>query len=133
MGFFRLKTKYYYSYSFHLHPIFYLRQLIMPFNFTFTRTHLIHFCVQETVLSRLAAVHRGASRALQTLVHHLGDFALATTGLPRCYHELVVLLHQLERACSQVKVETETDGIMKALDEVQVTSKIAELCVEAGA
>ena len=85
--------------------------------------HSIFALFQTTVLSKLAAAHRGALRVLQTFTHHLPDYNLHQHGLPRCYHELVSLLTTLTAACGQLEVAGVSgvpDSVMCLVREVEV-------------
>ncbi len=69
---------------------------------------------QSQLLSRLAAAHRGAIRALQAFVTQLEDHDWST-GLPRTHQELTLLVRQLALSCAQLEVATGQDVVPDAV------------------
>ncbi|XP_070573409.1 protein moonraker-like isoform X2 [Ptychodera flava] len=59
---------------------------------------------KSQTLTRLAAAHRGAVRALQMFIHHMPDEPDSKTGLPKVYHELATLIKQLSMVCAQLEI-----------------------------
>lgn len=55
-------------------------------------------------MSRLAAAHRGAVRALQTFVSHAPLQPKVGHGLPPMYQELSALIRQLSLLASQLHI-----------------------------
>ena len=61
-------------------------------------------------MSRLAAAHRGAVRALQTFVSHAPLQPKVGHGLPPMYQELSALVRQLSLLAAQLHVGGEDPG-----------------------
>ena len=83
----------------------------------------LHLFMQTQLLSRLAAIHRGTVRALQTFVQHITDYDLSH-GLPRSYHEIGLLLRQLSLCCVQLEVTDESqvpENVMTLLKDYAVS------------
>lgn len=55
-------------------------------------------------MSRLAAAHRGAVRALQTFVSHAPLQPKVGHALPPMYHELSALIRQLSLLAAQLQI-----------------------------
>lgn len=66
--------------------------------------------LQSQTLSRLAAAHRGAVRALQTFVSHAPLQPKVGHGLPPMYQELSALVRQLSLLATQLHVGGEDLG-----------------------
>lgn len=66
--------------------------------------------LQSQTLSRLAAAHRGAVRALQTFVSHAPLQPKVGHGLPPMYQELSALVRQLSLLAAQLHVGGEDSG-----------------------
>ena len=76
---------------------------------------------QSQTLSRLAAAHRGAVRALQTFVSHAPLQPKIGHGLPPMYQELSALIRQLSLLAAQLHIGGEdlTDDVKRTEDEVR--------------
>lgn len=61
-------------------------------------------------MSRLAAAHRGAVRALQTFVSHAPLQPKVSHGLPPMYQELSALIRQLSLLAAQLHIGGEDLG-----------------------
>ena len=76
---------------------------------------------QSQTLSRLAAAHRGAVRALQTFVSHAPLQPKIGHGLPPMYQELSALIKQLSLLAAQLHIGGEdhmiTDDVKRTEDE----------------
>lgn len=74
---------------------------------------------QSQTLSRLAAAHRGAVRALQTFVSHAPLQPKVGHGLPPMYQELSALIRQLSLLAAQLHIGGEdlTDEVKAKEDE----------------
>ncbi|XP_002738482.1 protein moonraker-like [Saccoglossus kowalevskii] len=59
---------------------------------------------KSRTLTRLAAAHRGAVRALQTFIHHMPSHPDSKSGLPKVYNELSALIKQLSMVCAQLEI-----------------------------
>lgn len=70
-------------------------------------------------MSRLAAAHRGAVRALQTFVSHAPLQPKVGHGLPPMYQELSAVIRQLSLLASQLHIGGEdlTDEMKEIEDE----------------
>ena len=60
--------------------------------------------LQSQTLSRLAAAHRGAVRALQTFIGHAPLQSKINHGLPPTYQELALLIRQLSVLSAQLQI-----------------------------
>lgn len=78
-------------------------------------SYLLFF--QPTAISRLAAAHRGAFRALQAVIHQLSD--LSHVKVPPYYKELGQLIRQLSLCSAKVEVERGSTVPETALDILQ--------------
>ncbi|TMS07558.1 Protein moonraker [Larimichthys crocea] len=72
---------------------------------------------KPTAISRLAAAHRGAFRALQAVIHQLSD--LSHVKVPPYYKELGQLIRQLSLCSAKVEVERGSTVPETALDILQ--------------
>lgn len=74
---------------------------------------------KSQTLSRLAAAHRGAVRALQTFVSHAPLQPKVGHGLPPMYQELSMLIRQLSLLAAQLHIGGEdlSDGLKRMEDE----------------
>ncbi len=73
-------------------------------------------------MSRLASAHRGAVRALKSLVDQLADHDLQK-GLPRAYQELSLLVRHLSLCCAQLEIAGEAgvpDSVMHLINDMAV-------------
>lgn len=80
---------------------------------------LSNMTFQSQTLSRLAAAHRGAVRALQTFVSHAPLQPKIGHGLPPMYQELSALIRQLSQLAAQLHIGGEdlTDDMKRTEDE----------------
>ena len=78
---------------------------------------------QTQFLNRLASAHRGAVRALKSLVDVIGDLDISK-GLPKSYHELTLVVRQLSLCCAQLEIAGESgvpDSVMHLINEMNVS------------
>lgn len=76
-------------------------------------------------MSRLAAAHRGAVRALQTFVSHAPLQPKVGHGLPPMYQELSALIRQLSLLAAQLHIGGEdlTDEMKRIEGDERMVSK----------
>ncbi|XP_071116069.1 protein moonraker-like [Haliotis cracherodii] len=78
---------------------------------------------KSQAMSKLAAAHRGAARAIQAFVTNLPQQDLRS-GLPSSFHELSLLIRQLTQLSSQIKqgqdslVQTELTSMLDKVDDL---------------
>ena len=65
---------------------------------------LVFLFFQSQTLSRLAAAHRGAVRALQSFISHAPLQPKISHGLPPMYQELSLLIRQLSLLSAQLQI-----------------------------
>ena len=76
-------------------------------------------------MSRLAAAHRGAIRALQAFVTQLEDHDWSR-GLPKTHQELTLLVRQLALCCAQLEVAGQSavpDSVKNLIKDMAVSHK----------
>ena len=74
-------------------------------------------CPQSQTLSRLAAAHRGAVRALQTFISHVPLQAKISHGLPPPYQELSLLIRQLSALSAQLQIGGDDGGVDQKVND----------------